>query len=202
VSSSLVYDNGGPLTVTNTATASSEAGTDSNPANNAAEAATDIVAVADLQVLDLLFADAPADLIAGEPTPVTVQALVTNGGPSSPMDTVVTATASASADAAITPTNATFNEAALSLNEQRAVSQVYTLECSSAHKTFNCLPHCASDAEHRPQSGQQRSFGSLELDCVIPSKSTFVGQYTNPINLAQTAWCAWQSSAIPNTTWT
>ena len=68
VDADLVFDNGSPLDIVNSATATSARGSDPTPANNTANAATHVVAVADLGVTASVTAP-PTEIIIGEPEP-------------------------------------------------------------------------------------------------------------------------------------
>ena len=108
----LVHNNGSPLTITNTATADSDRN-DRDPTNDAKSESTLVKAKADLEIVSFAPADAPPELTVGQPATVTMHKVITNNGPSAPMDTRVARTASATPNATVSPTSTSHVENAL-----------------------------------------------------------------------------------------
>jgi hypothetical protein len=89
VAADTVYNAGAPINVP-VQVSVTHAGPDSNVANDHSTANVNVVAVADLAVNTLNVTSAPPILVVGEPAPLDLAALVSSGGPSSPMDAKVT----------------------------------------------------------------------------------------------------------------
>ena len=94
VPADLVYTRGGPVTITNAATVVNGAGPESDPTNNTSTEQTRVIAVADLSVTATT-TTAPLEVLIGQTGSASLSATVANGGPSSPIDAVLTTTASA-----------------------------------------------------------------------------------------------------------
>jgi hypothetical protein len=121
VDPALVYNHGGPLTLTTSARVRNLAGGDESPGNDQASTTTQVVAKADLAITGQSAASAiPSDLVIGEPVTVTVRTNFTNLGPSAPIDAIITQTATASEGATITPASSSSTEVAVGRSETRS----------------------------------------------------------------------------------
>jgi len=170
VPADLVYNNGGPRTITASATVSHD-GPDSDPANNAASVATLVTAVADLETQSVTAIGAPSEMIIGTPAQFTLRRVIDNNGPSAPIDAKVTTTGSGTAGASVTPPVVTKTEAALAKDSPRSVEETVTVACAApgAH-TFTLVagitPSSASDVD--PNLANNEKSVSVTIDCVVP----------------------------------
>ena len=113
VAADLVHNAGSsPVTITNNATVSGVAN-DPDPTDNTASEDTDVIAVADLAIDSFTVVNPPTELLVGGSANVTLRKVVSNAGPSSPMDARVTLTASASPGASVSPAVQSTNVLAL-----------------------------------------------------------------------------------------
>lgn len=173
VDADLVYLNGGPKTITATATADNEGWPDLDAGNDSASEDTLVLAEADLEVVSLAPVDPPADVLIGQPVPLTLRSVVTSHGPSSPMDTVVETTAAAPAGGEVTPATAANQEQALAKSELRTSDEPFTLVCHApGPHTFSFAssiePAHAADTD--PNSANNTSSVDVTVDCVVPVK--------------------------------
>jgi uncharacterized repeat protein (TIGR01451 family) len=166
----LVYDAGGPTTVTDTATVSNTAGHDSDPSNNTDTESTLVVAVADVSV-DSVSANGPLEVLIGDPADVTASVGVSNAGPSSPIDAVLSRTVTASAGLTVSPATRTLAVDKLEVGSPQTLSDAYRLTCSTPGvKTVTlsyalALKH-AEDTD--PDLSDNTRSASFDVDCVVP----------------------------------
>jgi len=171
IAADLVYNAGAPTTITNTATANNLAGPDTDPSNNSASEITWVFAVADLAIVSFEPFDAPSEMLVNQDVDITMRKVVTNLGPSAPMDIKLDKTATAPPDSTVTPTSASENALGVKLNEQRVVDEVFTVHCNgaSAHTftfTNDISPLRPDDTE--PNLTNNHADGKLEVTCVVP----------------------------------
>jgi uncharacterized repeat protein (TIGR01451 family) len=171
VNADLVYNNGGPQTITGSASVSNLAGPDSDSSNNSASTQTQVVAVADLDIVSFAAVNPPAEMIIGTPLNLTLRKTITNHGPSTPMDVTLSKTAAASAGASVSPATSTAQEQALAKDEQRQVDEAFTLQCSlpGPHTftfTNGIAPKQAADTD--PDLSNNQKQVALTIDCVVP----------------------------------
>jgi uncharacterized repeat protein (TIGR01451 family) len=186
VPANLVYTNGGPKTISNSVTVSNEAGPDANSANNTATQTTQVIARADLAIVSFAPVNAPGEMLIGTPLNLTMRKVITNKGPSAPMDVKLTRTASASAGATVSgASNAV--ETAVALNEQRIVNEQFTLQCSQPGPhtftfTNTIAPKNAADID--PDLNNNQSSVPVVIECVVPVAINIrPGGTPNSINL-------------------
>jgi uncharacterized repeat protein (TIGR01451 family) len=170
VAADLVYNAGAPVTITNAATVTSD-WLDPNPANNSDTESTLVVARADLEIVSFAAVDPPAEILVGEDVEITLRKVISNRGPSAPMDVALTQTATAPADSTVTPGVATSEELALGLDELREVVETFTINCGGAsHHTFTFTneiqPLRPGDAD--PNQSNNLASVNLEVECVVP----------------------------------
>ena len=182
----LVHNQGSPLTVTNTATADSDRN-DRDATNDQKSEATLVEAKADLEIVSFAAQSPPAELTVGQPETVTLHKVITNNGPSAPMDVRVARTASATANATVTPASTSHLEAALGHQEQRSVDEPFQIECTDggpATITFtNAIsPDRPDDVD--PNTANNAATTSLTVECIVPVKiDIHPGSAKNPVNL-------------------
>ena len=182
----LVYDNGGPLTITNQATADADR-FDRDPSNDAKSESTLVKAKADLRIVSFAATNAPLEMIVGQPANVTLHKVITNDGPSAPMDTKVARTATATANATVSPASTAHVESALGYQEQRSVDEQFQIKCTNggpATFTFNndIAPNKADDTDPNPANNHAQT--SFTVECIVPvAINIHPGSFKNPFNL-------------------
>ena len=182
VGASVVYDNGGPKTITNTA-AVTFAGTDSNGVNNTESEDTLVKAVADLAV-DSVAPTGPALAVIGEPVDVQVRTGVSNGGPSSPMDASVVVEGS-SVGNTVTPASQNATVTALAVGSPQNVDKTFSIECVNPGMqtfTFTSTIAPANAADEDPNSANNQKSAAIQVDCVVPIAINIKPGGGNPIN--------------------
>jgi uncharacterized repeat protein (TIGR01451 family) len=186
VAADLVYTNGGPKTISTSATVQNLAGPDSDTADNSDTESTQVVAVADVKITSVS-PGAPLEVLIGQPASVPVEIAIENGGPSSPIDTTLSGTAAASAGASVTPATTTSAQAALAAGPARIVTQTFTLSCATPGvKTvsfdYDLALVNAADTDPDPTNNERSS--SFQVDCVVPIAINIrPGGLPNSINL-------------------
>lgn len=170
VDGALVHNAGAPTTITNSAGVSSPA-SDPNPGNNNAMAATRVVAQADLAILSFSAVAPPGQIIVGQDVPLLLRKLITNLGPSAPMDALLTRTGTGPADTVVTPASATGQALAVGLNEQRTVDESFTVRCNGAsHHLFTFTneiqPLRPDDTD--PNQANNKARVDVDIECVVP----------------------------------
>jgi uncharacterized repeat protein (TIGR01451 family) len=180
-----VYEAGGPTTITNTATVAGVT-IDSDPADNTASEDTDVVAVADLEIVSFEAVNPPAEILVGVPTDVMLRKVITNHGPSAPMDTTLTIDATSTPGTTVSPAQLVFAEDALGLEEQREVEEIFTIECQEASNhsfTFDNTIAPANAADTDPDLSNNDASLTLDVVCVVPVAINIEPGGGNPINL-------------------
>jgi uncharacterized repeat protein (TIGR01451 family) len=171
VAPDLVYDAGGPTSVTAAASVEHFAGPDSEPADNSASVEVAVVAEADLGVASFGPNPRPTEILIGEETPVTIETTIANDGPSSPMDVAVELTASADAGAGVDPTSRSGTATAVEVGADRTVEDAFTLTCAEPGlHTFDfgveIVPASTDDTD--PNGANNEASVSVTVDCVVP----------------------------------
>jgi uncharacterized repeat protein (TIGR01451 family) len=186
VPANLVYVNGGPKTVTDTATVSNLNGPDSNGADNSASENTQVIAVADAKV-DSVTTTSPLEVIIGKPAQASVDVVVSNGGPSSPVDAVLSGSAGADAGSTVTPANTSANVTALAVGTPRKVTQAFTLNCQAPGTksvSFDYSIALKNAVDVDPDLSNNTKHASFQIDCVVPVAINIrPGGFPNSINL-------------------
>ncbi|HEX6863362.1 MAG TPA: hypothetical protein VF414_11130, partial [Thermoanaerobaculia bacterium] len=167
----LVYNAGGPTTLTNTASIENLAGPDPATGNNRASVDTRIVAVADLAMLGLRSPLDPPEVLIAQVTPVPVEETFTNRGPSAPMDATLRRTATAPPDSTVTPASSVETAVAVGLQEVRRLSKEYAVTCGGVgHHDFRFTsairPARPDDTDPDPSNDSITL--NLDVDCVVP----------------------------------
>ncbi len=184
VGASVVYDNGGPLTITNSASVTNDAGPDPDPANNDVSEDTEVVAEADLAVDNVTVDAPPALAVIGSSFDVTVTSEVSNGGPSSPIDAVVTTNGS-SPGGSVAPASQMSGVTALTVGTLQSVVETFTLECVTPGVqtfTFDVSIALANAADSDPNAANDTAQVSVDIDCVVPVAINIKPGGGNPIN--------------------
>ena len=171
IDADLVFVANGPTTITNAATVENAAGPDPDLTNNSSSENTDVLAKADLEIVSYGAIDPPTQIIVGEDIEITTRKVITNNGPSAPMDTRLTPTATSSPGTTVTPTSVVTEEPALGFEEEREVIETFLLSCeeASAHQfTFSneIQPFHPADMD-LSQNNNTAEF-TLDVECVVP----------------------------------
>jgi uncharacterized repeat protein (TIGR01451 family) len=169
----LVYTNGGPKTITASATVDNLAGPDPNTANDSDSENTLVITKADVKVSSVT-TTSPLEVLIGQQASATIDVTVENGGPSSPVDTQLTGTASASAGLTVAPGATTADQTALSTGTPQVVSQSFTLDCTTpGYKTVTFAYALALSLAKDPNATDpdltnNTAQASFDIDCVVP----------------------------------
>lgn len=166
----LVFDAGGPLTITNTASVTSTID-DPNGANDTAAVDVEVVAVADLEVVSTDVIAPPVEALIGDDVVVTVQSEVANNGPSSPMNAELTATATPSAGMAVAPAVDVAPVPALAIGAPQVIDQEFTVACTAPGTqsvTFDTEIAPASPLDTDPDPSNDTGQASFTIDCIVP----------------------------------
>jgi uncharacterized repeat protein (TIGR01451 family) len=185
VDADAVYNAGGPFNVTNTAEVSSST-LDPNPADNSVSQDTLLVAAADLEIASFVAVDPPEQVLVGQPAQVLLRKVVTNNGPSAPMDATLDMTAAAPGDSSVTPATAGIDVLALAQDEPRTVEERFTLTCGTAGDntfTFSNAIQPRNAADSDPDPSNNLATLELEVECVVPvAVNIKPGSYPNSIH--------------------
>jgi uncharacterized repeat protein (TIGR01451 family) len=185
VDANLVYNAGGPTTITNNVTVTG-VGFDPDTTNNSASEDTLVVAEADLEIVSFELVDPPAEVLVGEPVEITLRKVISNRGPSAPMDVELTQTATAPADSTVTPLVATTQELALALDEEREVFETFTITCGGySNHAFTFSNEIQPLHPDDTDPDQSNNFASVDLtvECVVPVAINIKpGSFPNSIN--------------------
>ncbi len=168
VPASLVHDAGGPTTV-DTVVSVSTSGNDPVALNDSETEQTLVIAVADLSIDAVQITDTPLLLVVGEVSEFAVQAEVSNGGPSSPMDASVTFSA---AGAGISVTDGLEEAPALSVGGPQTIDGEVGIECTTPGLrtiTFSAAvaPADADDTDPNP-GNDTLDATAVTIDCAVP----------------------------------
>ncbi|MFB6615870.1 hypothetical protein ACIGFK_26140 [Streptomyces sp. NPDC085524] len=186
VPADLVYRNGGPKTISATSTVVNRVGPDAQPADNTASADTRVIAKADVSITGTR-ATSPLEVLIGEPGSASLEVTVANAGPSTPIDTRLTTTATADAGVTVTPATATVQQTALSVGTPQKAAYTAQLACTSPGLKRVRLDSTlalknAEDVDPNPANNTAST--SFQIDCVVPiAINVRPGGFPNSINL-------------------
>lgn len=187
VPADLVYNAGGPVTLTNRTVVDNLAGPDPEADNDSATTDTRVVAVADLAVTSFAPTAPPTQVLIGQTLDVTLHGTVANNGPSSPMDAVVTIAATADPGATVTPSSTTRNITALAVGTPQSLDSTFTVGCTQpgSHTyrfTASVTPARPDDSD--PALANNHRPAEFTLDCVVPVAINIQpGSNPNSINI-------------------
>ncbi len=165
-----VFVQGGPFTITNTASATGTVD-DPDPDRATATLDTTVIAEGDLEVIDVEVSGVPDAALIGEDVDVTVTSTLVNNGPSWPMHAELETTATPSAGASVDPSDDTLAVNALSPVPPRVVDQAFTVRCEepgSQQVTFEVTITPANAADGDPDPTNDTGQAVASLDCVVP----------------------------------
>ncbi len=161
---------GGSKTITATANVDNLAGPDPNAANDNASEATLVITKADVTI-NSVTTTSPLEILVGQQAGATIDVQVANGGPSSPVDTVLTGTVTASAGLTVAPASTTANQTALAVGTPQTISQSFTLTCTEPGEqtaSFGYSIALADPLGVDPDLTNNARSASFTIDCVIP----------------------------------
>jgi uncharacterized repeat protein (TIGR01451 family) len=154
--------------------------------NNSVTETTLVQAEADLEIVSFEVVDPPADILVGEDIDILLRKVITNNGPSGPIDTTLTITATAPPDSSATPAVSTFDELALGIGEMREVWEMVTINCGQASQhifTFTNEIEPLNPADIDPNLDNNVAVIELEMECVVPVAINIKpGSFPNSIN--------------------
>ncbi len=165
-----VFNAGGPITITNEATVSSSV-VDTDATNDTVTEDTDVVAVADLEILSFAAIDPPAQIIVGDTHDVTLRKIITNNGPSAPMDVHVSVSATGTPGVTVVPAVQDDVAPAVGLGEMRQVDETFTLSCQEASNhsfTFTNVIEPNDPADTDPDLSNNIAEVTIDVVCVVP----------------------------------
>ena len=171
VDAARVYISGFPTSINNQASVSNQAGAEIAPGDNDASVGTLVVAAADLSILSFEAVDPPVEVLLGEELDITLRRVITNNGPSAPMDTDVTVTAAAPAGSSVSPPVSSFGELALGLGEQREMLETFRIGCGQLGLqafTFTNEVQPAQPVDTDPDQSNNLASLSLNIECIDP----------------------------------
>lgn len=180
---------GGPVTITNDASVTALAD-DANQTNNSVSEDTTVNAEADLSIVSFDAVAPPTELLVGDTADVTLRKVITNDGPSAPIDVELTKTATASSGATVTPATASEVQTALALGEERTVDEEFTIGCDAAGAhtfTFDNEIQPADPNDSDPNQTNNTAQVVLTVECVVPVAINIrPGNRNNVVNLGGT----------------
>ena len=169
VPSDLVYVAGAPRNITAGASVDDLSADDVDPVDDTTTLATLVVAVADLSVTSITLPSPPIRLPTGQLHVVALNTLITSGGPSSPMDTNVTLTASADSGAWISPAFVVNSHPHLTIGEQRMIGDHVIIRCDTPGRHRFTLQQTIAPADPvdtDPNPGNDSTRIRFTVDCV------------------------------------
>jgi uncharacterized repeat protein (TIGR01451 family) len=185
VAPDLVYNAGGPTTVTNSATVIG-IGLDPDTSNNNDSEDTLVVAEADLEILSFAAITPPVEILIGEDITITLRKEITNNGPSAPIDAELTQTAVAPAGSTVSPALATSTELALGLGEVREVFETFVINCGLPGDqtfTFNNEIQPLDPADTDPDQSNNTASVDVTVECIVPVVINIKpGSFPNSVN--------------------
>ncbi|GII59108.1 hypothetical protein Pth03_74970 [Planotetraspora thailandica] len=186
VPADVVYRNGAPKTITARSTVDNLAGPDSHTGNDTATAETKVIAKADVKVTEAT-ATSPLEVLIGQPGSASLEVTLGNAGPSSPIDTTLTTSATADSGVTVTPATATFEQTALTVGSPQKATYTANLECTTPGvKTvkLNATLALKKAEDVDPDMTNNEKSVSFQIDCVVPiAINVRPGGSPNSINL-------------------
>ena len=170
IAPNLVFLNGGPKTITNSATVSANE-LDLDRSNNTATQNTLVKAKADAAVVSFEPMTPPAAVLIGQPVGLILHKVITNRGPSAPVDVTVSRTAVAPPGSTVTPAASSGTASAVTKDELRSIDETFTITCGvpgSQTFTFANAIQLASPADFDPDTNNNNSLVTLTVQCVVP----------------------------------
>jgi uncharacterized repeat protein (TIGR01451 family) len=182
----LVYANGGPKTITNSASVSA-AEIDPDPSDNSEGEDTLVKAKADVGIVSFDAVAPPPEVIIGEPVDLTLRKVITDHGPSSPVDVSVSRTATPPAGSSVSPAASSETAVAVAKDELRTIDETFTITCGApGAQTFsfaNALGLVDSN-DVDPDLTNNTASATVTVECVVPVAINIQpGSFPNAMNL-------------------
>jgi uncharacterized repeat protein (TIGR01451 family) len=182
----LVYVNGGPKTIANTATVSGFQ-LDPNPSNDTAGATTLVKAKADLAIDTFAPVSPPTEVVIGDPVGLTLRLVVSNLGPSSPIDVAVSQAATAPPGSSVSPTASSPTLTGVATGAPRTVDATFTITCGSPGLQafgFSSAVAPADVDDVDPNAANNTAAATVTVDCLVPVAINIQpGGFPNSLNL-------------------
>ncbi|MEZ4570849.1 MAG: hypothetical protein R2849_11085 [Thermomicrobiales bacterium] len=185
-----VFTEGPGATLRNAAEAvdRSEFAQDPNPDNNQIVTETTVVAVADLEIVSFEVADAPAEVLVGESTVVSLAKVVTNNGPSGPVDVAVEVVPTADSGLSLIPNDSNPSVVpALDISEQRPIVEQFSLECvapGTQTVTFTNTITAEADSAIDLEAANNTAEVDVLVECILPVAINIKpGGFPNPVQV-------------------
>jgi uncharacterized repeat protein (TIGR01451 family) len=166
----LVYLNGAPKTITNSATVSANE-LDVNRPNNTATQNTLVKAKADAAVISFDPVTPPAAVLIGQPVDLTLRKVITNRGPSTPVDVTISRMGTAPAGSTVIPASTSETASAIAKDELRSINETFTITCGAPGSqtfTFANAIQLANSADVDPDTTNNNSVAMVTVQCVVP----------------------------------
>jgi uncharacterized repeat protein (TIGR01451 family) len=189
IAADLVFNAGGPVTITNNATVNSDQD-DPNLSDNTATEDTLVKAVADVAIVSFEPVAPPTTVVIGHAIDLMLRKVVTNHGPSSPIDVALSRTATAPSGSTVTPAVSSSTATALTNGELRTVDESFTITCGApGAQTFSfantVAPANAVDVD--PDLANNTATASVTVTCIVPVAINIrPGSFPNVLNLHST----------------
>jgi photosystem II stability/assembly factor-like uncharacterized protein len=133
----------------------------------------------------------PSSVVVGQPVELTLRKVVTNHGPSTPVNITVTRTATAPSGSSVTPEAMSATAIAVAKDELRTIDETFTITCGApGPQTFSFANqiHPASPAYVDPDATNNSAAAPVTVECVQPVAINIKpGGFPNTINLKGTA---------------
>lgn len=185
VDEDLVFNAGGSVTITNTATVNSDQD-DPDFSNNIASEDTLVKAEVDVAIVDLAAVAPPAEVLIGQAVDLTLRKVITNHGPSSPVDVAVSRTAAAPPGSSVTPSVSSETAPAVAKDELRTIDETFTTTCGTPGMqtfSFGNAIQPANPADVDPDLTNNTASIAVTVECVVPVTINIKpGSFPNSIN--------------------
>ena len=161
---------GGSKTITATATIDNLAGPDPTGSNDSASEDTVVITKADVKIASVT-TTSPLEILVGQQAGATIDVKVENGGPSSPVDTVLTGVVTSGSGLTVAPASTTANQTALAVGTSRLISQSFRLTCTAPGNqtaSFKYTIALADPLGVDPDTTNNVKTASFTIDCVVP----------------------------------
>jgi uncharacterized repeat protein (TIGR01451 family) len=182
----LVYLNGGPKTITNSASVSSGE-IDPDLSNNTTSEQTLVKAKSDVAIVAFAAVAPPAEVLIGQPVNLTLRKIITNQGPSSPVDVTVSRSAIAPPGSIVSPVSSSETAIAVLKDELRTIDETFTITCGAPGvQTFSFanMIMLANSADIDPDHTNNTTTAAVSVECVLPVAINIKpGSFPNSIDL-------------------
>lgn len=173
VNPSMVFE--GRTSLSNTASAENDT-PDPDTDNNEATETTTVVAETDLDIESFVAVDPPAEILVGEDVPLSLEKEVSNHGPSFPVNTEVTVTATAPADSTVIPTVASQAVLIPELDVPVTVTEDFTINCGAASQhvwSFENVIEPTDPSTTDPDLSNNTVNLDVQIECIVPVAINF-----------------------------